>query len=762
MTSENKQKDSAKLKNMSIQLLPKNFTHNYEFTSEAMKVAKSRSRIRSRQLKDLLMNPLFREFFDKFTHLARTDSDLKVLNSFEHDKSTLRKNTNIIFYKIWKSFDYDHERYRQTPLYFVPTLGIMSLIDAGAATKVGVHFGLYTKTLLSLGTDKHQKWVERAFKLQDFGCFMLTEMGHGSNVQGITTLAVFDAETGQFVINSPINSAMKFWIGNLAETANMGVIFANLIVNGQNQGPHGFLVRIRDDNGNVLAGMTIGDCGYKMGINSVDNGWVLFDSLRLPRDALLDRFSQVSAEGHFTSKIKSTSQRFAVQIGALSGGRIGIGSAANIISLIGSTIAVRYTNVRKQFGETKGMENVVIDYPLVHSKLVSRVSNALVYMHAADVIDHEYLGINVFNLKDIRTKELHALSSYIKVAASWNLEQNLSKCRELCGGHGYSAYSNLGMLINDSNVHVTWEGTNEVLLQQTCKNLMAEFKLFHTKGTIRYKTLEFLADFKSGSVDVDGAAEKVTAFAEEATTGDLASLIKAKGNNLASFTALENEQLISELRDLLKALQTLMRARVFQTVPVVLSKFQQYFTSVKETQNNFARTFGRTLPHVLFPAASFFGEGFCFDMYLKNLASIFEPVDKRETFLFEHRPFYGDINSDGYLPEVVFMMKALVLFACNTLYNSASFMTGLGDNIDYEFFNALSDIILKVSESMRFDVLTLGEMIQSPIADRSSIGAPDGDIYGNITNSIFSRSYNFGANPSWGMIKKFREENAKK
>ena len=95
------------------------------------------------------------------------------------------------------------------------TLSIMWLVNAGATTKVGVHFGLYTKTLLLLGIQKYQQWVRRAFRLEDFGCFMLMEMGHGSNVQGITTSTVYDASTREFVINSPLNSVMKFWIDNL-------------------------------------------------------------------------------------------------------------------------------------------------------------------------------------------------------------------------------------------------------------------------------------------------------------------------------------------------------------------------------------------------------------------------------------------------------------------------------------------------------------------------------------------------------------------
>lgn len=60
----------------------------------------------------------------------------------------------------------------------------------------------------------------------------MTEMGHGSNVGGVETTAIFDSETRQFVLNMPTATATKMWPGGLAHTANMCIIFARLIVAG--------------------------------------------------------------------------------------------------------------------------------------------------------------------------------------------------------------------------------------------------------------------------------------------------------------------------------------------------------------------------------------------------------------------------------------------------------------------------------------------------------------------------------------------------
>lgn len=59
------------------------------------------------------------------------------------------------------------------------------------------------KTIKNLGTEKHMPYVERAAKLEDLCCFCMTELAHGSNVQGIKTTATYDSETKEFIMNTP-------------------------------------------------------------------------------------------------------------------------------------------------------------------------------------------------------------------------------------------------------------------------------------------------------------------------------------------------------------------------------------------------------------------------------------------------------------------------------------------------------------------------------------------------------------------------------
>ena len=60
-------------------------------------------------------------------------------------------------------------------------------------------------------------------------------------------------------------------------------MFAQLIIpNGSNYGLHNFLVAIRDTTTlKPFPGVVIGDMGAKIGLNGIDNGFLMFDHYRV-------------------------------------------------------------------------------------------------------------------------------------------------------------------------------------------------------------------------------------------------------------------------------------------------------------------------------------------------------------------------------------------------------------------------------------------------------------------------------------------------
>lgn len=60
-------------------------------------------------------------------------------------------------------------------------------------------------------------------------------------------------------------------------------------------------MRIRDDNMNEMPGVKIVDMGHKMGLNGVDNAALEFHKVRIPRENLMNKFTDIDEQGNFSS-----------------------------------------------------------------------------------------------------------------------------------------------------------------------------------------------------------------------------------------------------------------------------------------------------------------------------------------------------------------------------------------------------------------------------------------------------------------------------
>lgn len=54
---------------------------------------------------------------------------------------------------------------------------------------------------------------------QIIGTYAQTELGHGTFVRGLQTVAVYDDKARQFVVHSPSLESTKWWPGGLGKTA---------------------------------------------------------------------------------------------------------------------------------------------------------------------------------------------------------------------------------------------------------------------------------------------------------------------------------------------------------------------------------------------------------------------------------------------------------------------------------------------------------------------------------------------------------------
>jgi acyl-CoA oxidase len=431
--------------------------------------------------------------------------------------------------------------------------------DLSLLVKVGVQFGLFGGAILMLGGKRHHDaYLEDLIAGRLLGCFAMTESGHGSNVQALGTVAAYDSETDELVITTPDDASRKDYIGNAAEDAESAVVFAQLEVEGERHGVHAMVVPLRRD-AELLPGIRIEDDGLKMGLNGVDNGRIWFDGVRIPRGNLLDRFADITDDGHYRSPIDNPDKRFFTMLGTLVQGRVCVSGAGINAAKVALALAVRYAVRRRQFNATsEDHEELLLDYGLHQRRLFPLLAENYA-MHFAQ----ERLALDTHAVFSVATaededeqarRELESRAAGTKALGTWHATRTIQECREACGGAGYLAVNRFAALKADTDVFTTFEGDNHVLLQLVAKGLLtdyaSDFEDLDQLGMVRFvagaaletvvertaahKLLETIKDVLPGGDDWDREADlldpeyqlAMLRFREEHTLAGVARRLK--------------------------------------------------------------------------------------------------------------------------------------------------------------------------------------------------------------------------------------------
>lgn len=368
---------------------------------------------------------------------------------------------------------------------FVATFETLAMGDLSLLVRFGVQFGLFGGSVFFLGTDaQRREHLARIARLELPGCFAMSEVGHGSDVQSLETEARWDDTTRTFVIHTPSESSRKDWVGGAAQHAQMATVFANLTVGSEKQGIHAFLVPIRDAKGELLPNVRAGDSGHKMGLNGVDNGRLWFDHVRVPESAMLGRFARMTKDGRYESPIANPKKRFFTMLGTLVGGRVSVASGSVTAAKVGLAIAIRYATARRQFGSEDGVEMPLLAYPTHQRRLLPRLASTYVLSFAVAGLRRRFANDQRASLEASArgdaaipdTRETEAFAAALKALASWHAVETVEQCRQACGGQGYLSVNRLPDLRADVDVFTTFEGDNTVLLQLVAKSLLSGFK----------------------------------------------------------------------------------------------------------------------------------------------------------------------------------------------------------------------------------------------------------------------------------------------
>ena len=174
-------------------------------------------------------------------------------------------------------------------------------------------------------------------------------------------------------------------------------MFAQLFIKGHNYGIHCFLTPLRDlRDHQVFPGVILGSTGPKLGNELIDTGFVGFRNYRIPLDNLLDRFSTVTPEGNFKSKIENSSDRFALALGTLLEGRVLVCGLTQTIMANALCVAGRYAAIRKQFGQGHE-ENFILNYPLVNYRIIPALADNFAFKICSFHLQQKWVDLQVYH-----------------------------------------------------------------------------------------------------------------------------------------------------------------------------------------------------------------------------------------------------------------------------------------------------------------------------------------------------------------------------
>jgi acyl-CoA oxidase len=361
-----------------------------------------------------------------------------------------------------------------------------------------VHYVMFVPGLMNHATTEQQaEWISKAWNCNIIGTYAQTEMGHGTFLRGLETTATYDPKTKEFEIHSPTKTSYKWWPGGLGHTANYAIVMAQLWSLGKCHGLHPFIVQLRDEETHMpCKGIIIGEIGSKVGMNTVNNGFLGFDRVRIPLNQMLMRNTKVLENGEYIKPKSSV-----LNYGTMMFVRVVIikDMASYLSKAI--TIATRYSMVRRQSPiNPNEPEPKIIEHVTQQFKLFPTIAKALVIKLAAEFLWEMYNQVthelDEGNLE--RLPELHAIACCLKAVCTNEATQAVQTCRLSCGGHGYLNSSGFNDIYGSVTAAQTYEGENTVLFLQTARYLMKAWKQA-LNGEQLTPTVAYLKDHVKGA-----------------------------------------------------------------------------------------------------------------------------------------------------------------------------------------------------------------------------------------------------------------------
>ena len=289
--------------------------------------------------------------------------------------------------------------------------------DGGTSTVISVTNCPVNAILLRYGNATQKKqWLTPLAQGEMLGAFCLTEPHTGSDASALRTTAVKNGDA--YVING-----VKQFITS-GQNGDVAIVIAVTDKGAGKKGMSAFLVPTK------APGYVVARLEDKLGQHSSDTAQINFDNCRIPSENLIGK----EGEG------------YAIALGGLEGGRIGIAAQSLGMARSALEVAVAYAKDRQSFGQ-----------PLFNHQAVGfRLAECATQLEAA-----RQLTWHAAALRDAGRPCLKE-AAMAKLFASEMAEKVCSAAIQTLGGYGYVNDFPLERIYRDVRVCQIYEGTSDV------------------------------------------------------------------------------------------------------------------------------------------------------------------------------------------------------------------------------------------------------------------------------------------------------------
>ncbi|HET6847218.1 MAG TPA: acyl-CoA dehydrogenase family protein [Gaiellales bacterium] len=306
---------------------------------------------------------------------------------------------------------------------------------------INTHF-IVAYMVLQHGTEEQkQRLLPRMATGEVRGAFSMSEPGLGSDVAGIRTKAVKQADGG-YVIDG-----QKMWLTNGgSSTLVAALVRTDEGAEKAHQNLTTFLIEKPAGFGEVLPGLTIPGKIDKMGYKGVDTTELVFDGFAASADDVL---GGVPGRG------------FAQMMDGVEVGRVNVAARACGISIRAFELAIEYAQQRETFGKPIAQ----------HQAIAFQLAEMATKVEAAHT-----MMVRAARLKDSGERN-DVEAGMAKLIASEYCAEVTTQSFRIHGGYGYSKEYEIERLMREAPFLLIGEGTSEIQKTIISRGLLKEYAL---------------------------------------------------------------------------------------------------------------------------------------------------------------------------------------------------------------------------------------------------------------------------------------------